>query len=33
MIVMGDIAHLKSTLIKTFLYRQYVFGRYSESLT
>ena len=27
MIVMGDIAHLKSTLIKTFLYRQYVFGR------
>jgi hypothetical protein len=27
MIVMGDIAHLKSTLIKTFLYRQCVFGR------
>lgn len=27
MIVMGDIAHLKSTLIKTFLYRSYVFGR------
>ena len=26
MIVMGDIAHLKSTLIKIFLYREYVFG-------
>lgn len=27
MIVMGDIAYLKSTLIKTYLYRQFVFGR------
>jgi hypothetical protein len=26
MIVMGDIAHLKSSLIKVYLYRQYVFG-------